>query len=151
MQQGGKMSRESTSYSSPSPPPLDAPAHLQQQIQELQLQLLVTTKSLNRARQAMMDKEDEIDEMELQLQRVKSQLNGKTRDKLNRSLSLTDALSISTRRGSPFMARTQELLEASSSDALITLPSKRFSGALSSLGIDEQDDDFDDKGISQLK
>ncbi|KAL7541111.1 hypothetical protein ACHAXR_011061 [Thalassiosira sp. AJA248-18] len=88
---------------------LDVTAH---QVEDLKLQLLVTTKSLMRARQATMAKESEIDEMELQLQRAKSQLQiGSARDELHGSLDLTSAISVGTNsQHSAFMARTHELL-----------------------------------------
>jgi len=109
-----------------------------------------------RARQAIVDKDADIDEMELQ--RIKGELQTRTRPRLQGSIDLTDEISLSTvTHRSSFMARTQELLE-SSSIAPFRMTRKRESGALSSLGsvgINEHDDDLDDDsndgGITQLK
>mmetsp|Transcript_19500 Transcript_19500/g.40821 ORF Transcript_19500/g.40821 Transcript_19500/m.40821 type:complete len:1506 (-) Transcript_19500:56-4573(-) len=129
-----RVSLTSRTSSHSSRPPLDAPSHLQQ-IEELKIQLLVTTNSLTRARQALTDKDNQIDEMELQQLRIQSQqLSDGARDGLHGSIVLTSAISPSAhghRRS--FVARTHKLLETFSHDPLIT----RLPGAL-----DDPDQDF---------
>ena len=108
---------------------------LLQQVEELKLQLLVTTKSLERSRQALADKDDEIDEMALQVERTRMQLLGSTSLGLHQSVPPTEQMSssVSTRRSS-FRARTQELLATEAPPSSELLLARRRSGALSSLG-----------------
>ena len=113
------------------------PSRLLRQIEELKLQLLVTTKSLAKARQALSTKDEEIDEVQLQLERVRVQLLGRG---LYGSVANTERVnsSISTRR-STFMARTQELLEEETPPSSELLSARRrlsrgLSSSLESLG-----------------
>ena len=120
-----------------------------QQTEELKLQLLVTTKSLVRARQALADKDDEIDEKEFQLQRANAQLQELTRGKLHRSVGLSDSISTCTigtnARPGTFMARTQVLLEPSSLGRMALSSSETL--GISEIGLSEREDthnaDFD--------
>jgi len=132
MPQRGSLTSRMSSLS--SRPPLDAPPHLQQ-IEELKIQLLATTNSLKRARQALTDKDNQIDEMELQQLRIQSQqLPDGARYEMHGSIVLTGAMSPSASRNRrSFVARTHKLLETSSHDPLIA----RSSGTL-----DELDQDF---------
>mmetsp|Transcript_30605 Transcript_30605/g.64753 ORF Transcript_30605/g.64753 Transcript_30605/m.64753 type:complete len:1396 (+) Transcript_30605:36-4223(+) len=80
------------------------------QEEDLRLQLRVTTKSLMRARQALMDKEAEIDEMELELERLKATHD--TQFGSSGEMMLNDTMSVHSRTDS-FLSRTQNLRETS--------------------------------------
>ena len=82
--------------------------------------MLVTTKALMRARQALLDKEAEIDEMELEIQRLRAKCRGsRSTGNLAR---MADAMSVHTKRSS-FLARTQNLLDVQSPSATTTATS----------------------------
>jgi len=118
-----------------SSPPLDAPSHLQQ-IEELKIQLLVTTKSLIRARQTIMDKDNEIDEMELRQLRITSRLQENASNVQPRSTDLTGAISASTSGRNSFMNITQQLLRTPSNNSLNARSRERSSSTLENLNGD---------------
>ena len=125
---------EQARFTASVPPTVQESSPLLRQVEELKLQLLVTTKSLARARQSLVEKDDEIDEMTLQIERTRMQLLGSTSVGLYQSVAQTEQMSssLSTRRTS-FRSRTQELLTAEAPPSSELLLSRgRTSGALSS-------------------
>lgn len=118
----GKKDSQTSSLTSPPAiaPPQDGNGSSIRETEELRLQLLVTTKSLMRARQALLDKEAEIDLMELEMQRlrVKAHMRSSTGD----IARMADAMSVHTKRSS-FLARTQNLLDVQSPSAITTATS----------------------------
>ena len=118
----GKRDSQTSSLTSPPAiaPPQDGNALPSQETEELRLQLLVTTKALMRARQALLDKEAEIDEMELEMQRLRSKAH--MRYSTGDIARMADAMSVHTKRSS-FLARTQNLLDVQSPSATTTATS----------------------------
>ena len=118
----GKKDSQTSSLTSPPAvaPPQDGNASSSRETEELRLQLLVTTKSLMRARQALLDKEAEIDNMELEMQRLKSKAH--MRSSTGDIARMADAMSVHTKRSS-FLARTQNLLDVQSPSATTTATS----------------------------
>ena len=117
----GRRASQTSSLTSPPPSAVHTnDVSSSQQSEELKLQLLVTTKSLMRARQALLDKEAEIDEMELEMQRLRAKSRGsRSTGNLAR---MADVMSVHTKRSS-FLARTQNLLDVQSPSATTTATS----------------------------
>jgi class 3 adenylate cyclase len=139
MDSGRRASQESSLTSPLSSAMHASGASSSQQSEELKLQLLVTTKSLMRARQAILDKEAEIDEMELDMQRLRARSQGsRSGDNLT---NFADAMSVHTRR-STFLTRTQNLLDGpQASDPFVPpvtdLTRQGSVGNLSSIGLSQ--------------
>ena len=118
----GKKDSQTSSLTSPPAiaPPQDGNGSSIRETEELRLQLLVTTKSLMRARQALLDKEAEIDLMELEMQRLRAKAH--MRSSAGDIARMADAMSVHTKRSS-FLARTQNLLDVQSPSATTTATS----------------------------
>jgi len=134
------------SFASASPSPQDVSTN--HQVEELKLQLLVTTKSLMRARQTLLDKEAEIDGLELELERVKAKLE--RRSSLEGHGMNLDRAPTQGRRGS-FMARTHSLLGSTTTPsdfplgmASMSSPSSRRLSSMSIREFDEVGSDVDE-------
>ena len=151
---GGNSGRRASQTSSLTSPPPSAvhtnDVSSSQQSEELKLQLLVTTKSLMRARQALLDKEAEIDEMELEMQRLKAKSRGsRSTGNLAR---MADVMSVHTKRSS-FLARTQNLLDGPQADAPpVTDFTRRGSvGNVSSIGPSHFDDLDEESSMEEIE
>ena len=147
----GKRTSQASSLTSPPPSAVHTMgASSSQQSEELKLQLLVTTKALMRARQALLDKEAEIDLMELEMQRLRAKSRGsRSTDNLAR---MADAMSVHTKRSS-FLARTQNLLGGPQADAppLTGITRQLSSGNVSSIGLSHFDDLEDESSIEEME
>ena len=103
-----------------------------------------------RARQALLDKEAEIDEMELEMQRLRAKSRG-SRSTGNLT-KMADAMSVHTKRSS-FLVRTQNLLDGPQADTppLTGITRHGSVGNVSSLALSHFDDLDDESSMEEVE